>query len=328
MIIFGCSDLGPAKYIAELQENFPDSYVVASKLNRFLFSISKCIAFAGHEDLKPNVIVTGTSLNNLEDNIDKKLLIWANQNGVPSISIIEHWSWYIKRFKFEGSLLLPNYIILNDQFAFEQAINEGLPSNRLRTLGNPYLERILTINNEDKDTKGIKHFYSFPSGKKLIFFISEELKKAFPPNSNDYMGYDEFMVLEILKSTISPNDHLVIKLHPEECKSKYIHQVSERITIVESFPLGEMLTIADKIVGMGSMLLLEASLHRNDVISFRPNANKQFIGKTLGVLTEINREKELISALRFGVKANNSSAMNFKGSKKRITNFLRSILKQ
>ena len=97
---------------------------------------------------------------------------------------------------------------------------------------------------------------------------------------------------------------------------------------MESFPLGEMLTIADKIVGMGSMLLLEASLHRNDVISFRPNANKQFIGKTLGVLTEINREKELISALRFGVKANNSSAMNFKGSKKRITNFLRSILKQ
>ena len=73
------------------------------------------------------------------------------------------------------------------------------------------------------------------------------------------------------------------------------------------------------------MLLLEASLHRNDVISFRPNASKKFIGNTLGVLTEINREKELFP-LRFGVKANNNSAMNFKGSKKRITNFLRSML--
>lgn len=326
MIIFGCSDIGPAKYIAELQENFPDSYVVASKLNRSLFNISKCIAFANLEDLKPNLIVTGTSLNNLDDNIDKKLLIWANQNGVPSISIIEHWSWYIKRFQCRGSLLLPNYIILNDQNAFEQAIKEGLPSNRLRTLGNPYLERILTINNEDKDTNGIKHSYNFPIGKKLIFFISEELKNDFPSNSNDYLGYDEFMVLEILKSTISPNDHLVVKLHPEECRTKYIHQVSERISIVESFPLGEMVKIADKIIGMGSMLLLEASLHRNDVISFRPNASKKFIGNTLGVLTEINREKELIPALRFGVKANNNSAMNFKGSKKRITNFLRSML--
>ena len=87
-----------------------------------------------------------------------------------------------------------------------------------------------------------------------------------------------------------------------------------------------MVKIADKIIGMGSMLLLEASLHRNDVISFRPNASKKFIGNTLGVLTEINREKELIPALRFGVKANNNSAMNFKGSKKRITNFLRSML--
>ncbi len=326
MIIFGCSDIGPAKYIAEIQENFPDSYVVASKLNRFLFRTNSCITFANHNHLKPNLIVTGTSLNKLDDNIDKKLLIWANQNGVPSISIIEHWSWYIKRFQCKGSLLLPNYIILNDQNAFEQAIKEGLPSNRLRTLGNPYLERILNINNKGKDTKSIKDFYNFPPGKKLIFFISEELKKDFPPDSKDYLGYDEFMVLEILKSTISPNDHLVIKLHPEECKSKYIHQVSERISIVESFPLGEMVKLANKIIGMGSMLLLEASLHRNDVISFRPNASKQFIGNTLGVLTEINREKELISALRFGVKANNSSAMNFKGSKKRITSFLRSML--
>ena len=147
MIVFGCSAIGPARYIAEIQENFPESYVVASKLNRFLFSVSKCIPFAKHVDLKPDLIVTGTSLNNLDNNIDKKLLIWANQNGVPSISIIEHWSWYIKRFEHKGSLLLPNYIILNDQIAFEEAVNEGLPSHRLRTLGNPHLESILTKNN-------------------------------------------------------------------------------------------------------------------------------------------------------------------------------------
>ena len=70
------------------------------------------------------------------------------------------------------------------------------------------------------------------------------------------------------------------------------------------------------------MLLLELSIHRDDIISFRPNATKNFIGKQLGVVSDLQSEKELASALRVGVHAKNTIKDQFNGSTDRIVNFL------
>ena len=53
---------------------------------------------------------------------------------------------------------------------------------------------------------------------------------------------------------------------------------------------------------MDSMLLLELSMHKNNVISYRPNAKKKFIGDELGVTFNINDLKILKKFLKNNFK--------------------------
>ena len=81
MILLGCSDAGPAKYIAELVNRIPDSVIVTNRKNENFFKKSKLITIEEAELLTPKLVVTGTSLNRLEENIDKSLLIFSRQKN-------------------------------------------------------------------------------------------------------------------------------------------------------------------------------------------------------------------------------------------------------
>ena len=81
--------------------------------------------------------------------------------------------------------------------------------------------------------------------------------------------------------TLTPNDHLVIKLHPEETLIKYAFLESNNVTIIKNLDIFELDALADVVIGIASMLLLELLMLRNDVISFRPDATKEFIGDRL-----------------------------------------------
>ena len=52
--------------------------------------------------------------------------------------------------------------------------------------------------------------------EKIILFISEELASSFPKNSEDYLGFDEFEVLNDIIECQPANSTLIIKTHPEE----------------------------------------------------------------------------------------------------------------
>lgn len=322
MILLGCSDAGPAKYIAELVNRIPDSVIVTNRKNENFFKKSKLITIEEAELLTLKLVVTGTSLNRLEENIDKSLLIFSRQKKIPSVSIVEHWSWYYKRFELGQELLLPDYIILNDKIALEEALYAGLPRNKLKVLGNPSLEMLSIKNRPNKCQKNLRIKYEIPENKKVIFFISEELESSFPTSSKDFLGYNEYNVFNTLKSLLRPKDHLVVKLHPEESNTKFTKEKSHQISILKDCPTEDIVILADAIVGMASMLLLELSIHRDDIISFRPNATKNFIGKQLGVVSDLQSEKELASALRVGVHAKNTIKDQFNGSTDRIVNFL------
>ena len=125
--------------------------------------------------------------------------------------------------------------------------------------------------------------YNLPLSKRIIFFISEELKNHFNLRNNKDLGYDEFVVIEHIKSSVRSEDHIVIKLHPEERKRKFNRITNDNISIISDCPINDILSLADVVIGMNSMLLLELSMHRNDIISYRPNTKKKFIGEELGV---------------------------------------------
>ena len=59
--------------------------------------------------------------------MDKKLINFSKIKKIKSISIIEHWTNYKKRFLYRRKYLYPDYIFLNDKFAFKEALKYRLP---------------------------------------------------------------------------------------------------------------------------------------------------------------------------------------------------------
>jgi hypothetical protein len=304
------------------------SYYLAGKVSRKVFKRTKATPFVIHVEKDIKLVVTGTSLGSAEESLDKQLVVWAKANRIPVISIIEHWSWYRKRFEVDNSeLLLPDYILVNDTIALQDAIAEGLPASMLYAMGNPYLEQLCTNQLEHCESEIILKQYSLPADKQLLFFISEALKDTFKVGTGDYMGYDEFEVLDSIVSQLRENEHLVIKLHPEESASKYDRFRCESVSILRECPVKDLSAIAYKIIGMASMLLLELTVFRKDIISYRPNASKDFIGERLGLTIPAKDAFELRYFLDQNIYAKQNLSEYFQGSKNRIINFILSIQK-
>ncbi len=78
---------------------------------------------------------------------------------------------------------------------------------------------------------------------------------------------------------------------------------------------------------MGSMLLIEASIIKNTVYSYRPNERIEFIGNKNGMVKRINNKTELKEKLS-NDEIENFSVTNsmFSGSTKHIINLIQANL--
>ena len=104
--------------------------------------------------------------------MDKKIINWANQLGLPSISIIDHWSWYRKRFELNNQLVLPDFIFVNDDIAYDDALSEGLPSEKIVIAGNPVLESLyLNVNRQLIAKEEMLNLYNLPTTGLRFFTV-------------------------------------------------------------------------------------------------------------------------------------------------------------
>ncbi len=316
-ILYGSADSGPRNYFYQLFRSFKDlskEYKNKKDLIELIQNIYKL------KGIKP-IVLTGTSLGNYT--LDKEAILVSREFKLRCFSVIEHWSWYKKRFEFKENLLLPNKIIVNDNKAKIDSINEGLPEDKLVVLGNPVLENhakdasILFENKHTHKTNN-ENLYNFEN---TIVFISESLTEfRFP---KDQLGFDENIVFEQLKEFCKNNNYrLLIKLHPSESKFKYGNE-TKNFSYLENVKAIDLASIPYKIIGMGSMLLLELAMYRNDIISFRPNAISPFIGDLLEVTIPACDLCSLEIAMKSKARKVTKYRKSYIGSTQRIIEYLR-----
>lgn len=324
MYLLGTKDVGPASYLACLSKRLHKA-VYCSELPAFdLFGkrgVKLCDKWMGMGHAK--LVVTGTCL---ENGLDKDMLQWANKKNIPCVSVIEHWSWYRKRFETSEGLLLPDWIFINDEIAREDAILDGLPAEKLIVAGNPVLEELASSSaGKGHDRETLRLHYALPE-KRLIVFVSEELASEFKFGTPDYLGYDEHMAIQAVQSLLAPDDHLIVKLHPAEQPGKYAY-LGDTVTRLGWVSVFDLANLADVVIGMDSMLLLELATLRSDIISFRPNARKRFIGERLGV-TVCAGDKDTLQGLLSSpdlARVADGFHERFKGSGKRIAGILEEL---
>jgi len=339
VIIFSTKDAGPAAYLSEIIKVLNEPYIcVASSFAQKIFDVnnikSTVIDFSTQEEygkfveanfkeIPIKLIITGTSWGN---SIDKAFIKFGIEKNINVISIIDHWSWYKERFLLKNALVLPNFILVNDEYARDEAKKEGLDGNIIYAIGNPVLENKVTkatnIIGKDQWLKNLNL-----ADKKIITFISEEYAKDFPMDSSYYQGFDEYQVLEDILDLIGEKEHLLIKLHPSEKMDKYDKYKRKNVSILYGIDLNPLIIYSDIFIGMGSMLLMEAAVLRDVVISYRPNDKKGFIGNRIGATILVQDKQSLNEIFEKGIKFDKSNfAEKFKGSTERIVDFVKGYL--
>lgn len=293
----------------------------------------------------PDFIITSTSG---DDFTEKYLWAAGEKLGIPSFAIVDQWINYGIRFskhkiteireynKNKKHQYLPTKILIMDDYAKQEAINEGLESSMLIATGQPHFETLLKykeikstelISNRDKLNINGSDFF--------ITFASEPISKDYGIAVN-YMGYTEQTVLRDILENLEKisleyggNIYLTIKLHPRDNVEAYENIVLskyEKINIridENSNPL-DLILASDLICGMSSMFLIESVILGKPVISVQIGLNKEnpFILDRRGILESILDKKLLLNQLRSLIIENEIPHYNFDIIKTPVDNII------
>jgi hypothetical protein len=187
------------------------------------------------------------------------------------------------------------------------------------------LEALSRVSPTNKNTIGkaaLKRQYGFSEETTMIVFVSEDLQTDFRRRGGDLLGFDEYEVFDVLQSVFAGSkQQIVVKRHPAEILNKY-GPAGERLRYLDKVPVLDLAIMGDVIVGMGSMLLLELAMYRDDVISLRPNAIDSFIGEQLGAVISVRSRLDLIESLGNRAQGVECFRQRYLGSQRRILHYL------
>jgi hypothetical protein len=277
-------------------------------------------------EISPDFILTGTSAS---DFTERYLWRIAGEMGIPCFAVLDHWINYGQRFsdyaiselveykKNRVHPYLPTNIIVMDDIAKAEMIKDGIEPELIITAGNPHFTKLIRFAEtfSDKDIEEFKESLGIPASNFLITFASEPISTVYVEGGGSelYWGYSEYTILrEILEalSIILPqyrgNVTLFVKLHPKEASSchdetiRHFRQNKCTIIVDRECDHLKILRSSDLVIGMFSMLLIEAVIMRKPVISVQIGLKREnpFVLDRLGVLRSILTREALLAELR------------------------------
>jgi hypothetical protein len=232
---------------------------------------------------------------------------WARDRGLPVGQFVDSWLNYALRFAREGRLVLPDRIVVIDDKAASEAVEEGLPRAKLVAVGQPAWE-------------AARPLPAAPAGRAL--FLSGPVRAQYA----DRLGYDEWSCWDLVLKTQEQVPELLSDLwygrHPVQTEIT-VDKVSPARLIAESM---SALAEVDIVMGVFSSPMIDALIGGRRVISVQPGA----VGRDMCPLSRHGRIRragtveELIDALREPNRSAAALAATLAGSLDRLERFLES----
>lgn len=250
--------------------------------------------------VQPALIVTATSVNGVD--WECYLLQAARQLKIPALSILDFWSNYSRRFSLKMPLdSLPQQICVMDARAVGEMRAEGFPEEMLLITGQPALDaateplpaaQLLAARNV------------WPAKDRRLLFVSQPLSALYggPEECLATLGYNEQSVLSLVESVVTQlvdqGCALSLKIlpHPRESAKNF---VAAGFAVAKGFSAKVIVQAADIVIGMNSMLLLEAAAAGCVVVSVQPNLQRpDSLGiNQSGVIVPVYHEAQLLPVL-------------------------------
>lgn len=243
------------------------------------------------------IITSATSLPQ-KDMSEKYLWHNAKQKNIPTIAFLDQWQNYAVRFsgidKNEYLKYQPDIINCINNIAKQEMIKLGFNSKKLLELGHPYLSQ-LQDNVIDKDT--ILKTLKLNTTNKIVLFISE----AIAENYGNTRGYTQYNTIDFLLSNkeFIKDKQIIIKLHPKDDISKY-QKYKNHILIQNEYSSLEMISISDYVIGMTSIMLIEAYILNKCVLSIQLNLHEDLLLLSkMNLICRIDNNQSKISKKMF-----------------------------
>jgi hypothetical protein len=299
---------------------------------------------------RPDLIVTGTSS---EDFTERHLWKAAERAEITSFAVLDQWTNYRLRIISEdgdptneratSELIVPSFFFIMDEFARKEMCALGINREKLVVSGQPFFDYIRRTG--DRFTRGeiqqLRRELTGTQGGLVFVFASQPIANIYRKNgmAEDYWGYTEKTVLKSVAGCLSKLTEemavkvtLVLRLHPKDESNVYQDALatcpnSIKVVVDRDTDSSLLLKAADLIIGMFSMLLLEAAILERRFISVQIGLKREnpLIFDRMGLVRSILTEKELEETLRGILSGKNREFPNLTfefGATERITNYL------
>lgn len=230
----------------------------------------------------PDVVLTATSLSAVHD---RALIREAQNLGIPVMAIIDYWSNYRLRFTSPDGPVYPDVISSIDTLMTEEMIADGIPVERIVETGQPVFDDLVRVGSPQglERRARARRSWQVTEDEFVILYASQPVAGYYGSSQKDtkYLGFTEFDVTKILLNCL--NDlansdrslHLIMRPHPKEERS-YYETLTERsgffsVTMDSVENAYESVHGADVVVGISSILLIEAAVMGRVAISVQPN---------------------------------------------------------
>jgi Capsule polysaccharide biosynthesis protein len=244
------------------------------------------------------VVLTGTSME-----ASKDAAFWdaARTAGIPSIALVDHWCNYSERFTSEAPFdAVPDTIAVMDEAAAAALQAEGCPPGLLLVTGQPHFDEVIRDSATLSRTE-VRQELDVDPVRPLLVFASEPQGRYY----GNALGYDEQDALGALlesAAAVAPDAQVVVKLHPLEQPDAFsdLPETERRVAVrvVRAYPPEHLIRAADIVLGMTSVLLLEAVLTGTPTISIRPGGGEDhFLSVHADKIVSVTDAKSLPEAL-------------------------------
>jgi hypothetical protein len=241
----------------------------------------------------PRLLLVGTSEN--RDSVGLRLIAGARATGLPSVGVVDCVANARERFRGRGDTALayaPDWLLVPDRRTGSAYVALGFSPDRVTVCGHPHYDQVQAAAAElARRDRGVLRRRLFPGvedGRTVAVFAAETSNGMDPGEyrwSSDYTlrgrgestGRTEIVLEEFLDAVqrLPARPYLVLRLHPKNHRDDFSAYLPEfdRVSAGES-PL-ELLYAADLVVGLTSMLMLEAILLRRPALAILPRLSER-----------------------------------------------------
>jgi|MDSW01.2.fsa_nt_gb hypothetical protein len=201
-------DAGGANLLNSLVDNFLDIkfYLYVDGPASKIFNNQNIIRVDSKYDLLDNVdlLILGTGGTDFE----KNLLSDARENEIFTISILDHFVNYKKRFEKQNKFIFPNLCFVSDSYSYEIALKELHPYKDIHICRNYYLESLKTLFKDKINKKS-----------KTVLYVLENLNEEWDSKPAWKTAFQNFYNNLFLKN--NNLDKIIVRPHPKDDLSVY-----------------------------------------------------------------------------------------------------------